>query len=84
MNSRRDIEICARNEARAGCPTPPCDQGGDSPLDLSTSGSPWQATGHINRSSFKRPLKTRWCLEFSETLLGISFMDIKPLTPFCP
>ena len=43
MNSRRDIEICARNEARAGCPTPPCDQGGDSPLDLSTSGSPWQA-----------------------------------------
>jgi len=51
MNSRRDIEICARNEARAGCPTPPCDQGGGSPLDPSTSGSPWQTTGHINRSS---------------------------------
>jgi len=51
MNSRRDIEICARNKARAGCPTPPCDQGGGSPLDPSTSGSPWQATGHINRSS---------------------------------
>jgi hypothetical protein len=37
--------------SRAGHETPPCDQGGGSPLEPSTNGSPWQATGHIRRSS---------------------------------
>ena len=32
MNSRGNTEIYARNEARAGCPTPPFDQRGRLPL----------------------------------------------------
>jgi hypothetical protein len=36
--------------SRAGYDTPPCDQRGGSPLEPSTNGSPWQATGHLRRS----------------------------------
>src|SRR5512139_228536 len=45
--------------ARAGHETPPSDQGGGSPLEPSTNGSPWQATGHMSRSSTRRGLDNK-------------------------
>ena len=44
MNYLADMEICLGIEAWAGHETPPCDQGGDSPLDSSRAaprGKPW-------------------------------------------
>ena len=43
--------------SRAGHEIPPSDQGGGSPLEPSTSGSPWPATG--SRSSWRRSCP-RW------------------------